>query len=283
MFGSSYRRTAADAQRPEVLGDGRLGQVFPEPGEPVGVEGDDADVRPVPLVAAPGVGQVAEPDGRRVASDRHRVVPAHSSAVRTVTRSSIIARGTSVGQYPNAGRGDGRPVAYPAIPDGPDVTSGANSRQNRSTAARFGSRTRHPQDHLERRPFRPQHAGHDVPRPQAFDQRFRQREPRPLDPLQDEPTRRACLRLGPPADHGEHAARRPAVAIDGRDLERLRRRSPLGAGHGHAVGAVLAQVGRSSGQRPRRASDTARGRRSRRRVARRPCRRSRARRSLRAW
>src|SRR3954466_11044288 len=108
----------------EMRRDRLLRHELLEDGVPPCVEGDDADVRGVTLVARASMRDVHEPDFHRP-----------SPCVFT-TRLS-----TSAGQYATISSTFGRPPANPVTLGGPLSTSGAISRVNRSTAALSWPRT----------------------------------------------------------------------------------------------------------------------------------------------
>ena len=150
-------------------------------------------------------------------------------------------------------RHQGRPVSEGGARRGPAgriagdpgrsrVTSGASSRQNRSTAARSGSRTVTRSTTSNGGSRRADHAR--VPRRPLPGIRpaSRPAKSRPPDALEDHLAGRARLGLGIAAHHRQHAAGRPAVAIDRHQLEPVRRRVPGRPRHRHAIGPRLASI-----------------------------------------
>src|SRR4051812_35922851 len=107
-----------------MRGDRIAGDVLHENRIPARVERNQSDVGSVALVSRACVCDVDEPDLHRT-----------STSVFT-TRLS-----TSAGQYATISSTLGRPPAKPVTLGGPLSTSGAISRVNRSTAARFCPRT----------------------------------------------------------------------------------------------------------------------------------------------
>jgi hypothetical protein len=115
---------SADLKRIEIRGDRSLREMSAQPLKTRVIIGDHTDVRAVSLVTAAGVRKIAQPDHSLLLCHCDSIplfyqgfahgwieLALHSAAVRTLTVASIIDLGTSVGQYPNAGRGAGRPDA----------------------------------------------------------------------------------------------------------------------------------------------------------------------------
>ena len=247
-----------DSHRPQEFGDGRLGQMGLEPGVAGRIVGHDADIGSISLVAAPGVRQVAQPnpsrqfrhcrfssthdikDGSRFAAALGRR-SAHSAAVRTSTRVRVFGQ---------VARHQGRPVAerrarrWPAGGITGDARRSRGDQRGQLAAKPLDGRAvrvadRHAQHHLERRRRRTNDARRDVAGSEALDQGIGQLNARPAHPLEDDRPGRARLGLGVAPHHGQHAAGRPAVAIDGHQLESIRRRMPGRSRDRHAIPPLL--------------------------------------------